>query len=224
VTTLFVTASGTGVGKTYVAAALAKALAATGRPVWVLKPVISGFAWEDAGTSDTAILLESAGTKPTRAAIEAASPWRFEAALAPDMAAEREGRTLDFAALVEFCRNAEETTDGLLLIEGVGGVMAPLDDSHTVLDWLAALDAPALVVVGSHLGAISHALTAVAAVERRGVAVAGVVVDESAESTVPLDDTCATLKRFLPGCRLAAVKRGAGPDGIYAAVKPMIGG
>jgi len=222
-TTVFVTASGTGVGKTFVAAAIAKALRAKGKPVRVLKPVISGFAWEDAGASDTAILLRAAGTEPTRAAIEAASPWRFAAPLAPDMAAEREDRAVDFAALVDFCRNAGEKTGGLLLIEGVGGVMAPLDDSHTVLDWLAALGAPALVVVGSYLGAISHALTAVAAVQGRGVAVAGVVVDESESSTVPLDDTCATLKRFLPGCRLAAVRRGARPEEIFAAIKPMIG-
>lgn len=221
--TLFVTASGTGVGKTYVAAALARALAAKGNPVTVLKPVISGFTWDDADASDTSLLLRGAGVKPTRKAIEAASPWRFEAPLAPDMAAAREGRALDFKALVEFCRSARKNAEGLLLIEGVGGVMAPLGDSRTVLDWMAALKVPALVVVGSYLGAISHALTAVAALQSRGVGIAGVAVDESEGSEAPLDDTCATLKRFLPGCRLAAVQRDARPAEVLAALTGVIG-
>ena len=220
---LFVTASGTGVGKTYVAAALAKALAAKGKPVTVLKPVISGFTWAEAAASDTALLLQAAGIRPTRKAIEAASPWRFRAPLAPDMAAAREGRALDFKALVEFCRTAQETADGLLLIEGVGGVMAPLDESRTVLDWMAALEVPVLVVAGSYLGAISYALTAVEVLQSRGVGIAGVVVDESEGSGVPLDDTCATLKRFLPGLKLAAVKRDARPAEVLSALAGVSG-
>jgi dethiobiotin synthetase len=221
--TLFVTASGTGVGKTYVAAALARALTAQGKPVAVLKPVISGFAWAGAAASDTALLLQGAGVKPTHAAIEAASPWRFEAPLAPDMAAARENRALDFKALVDFCRDAEKDAKGLLLIEGVGGVMAPLDDSHTVLDWMAEIETPVLVVVGSYLGAISHALTAVEALRSRYIGIAAVVVDESDGSTVPLDDTCSTMKRFLPGHRLAAVKRDARPADVLAAMTGVVG-
>ncbi len=220
--TLFVTASGTGVGKTYVSAALARGLTAAGKRVTVLKPVISGFAWDGAAESDTALLLAAAGREPTRDAIEAASPWRFEAPLAPDMAARREGRTLDFNALVAFCREASKADCDLLLIEGVGGVMAPLDATHTVLDWIAAVEAPALLVTGSYLGAISHGLTAVQAAVGRGIVVAGVVVDETADSTVPLADTAATLKRFLPRLPLATVKRDAGDGAVLRAVKPML--
>jgi dethiobiotin synthetase len=113
----------------------------------------------------------------------------------------------------------------VLLIEGVGGVMVPLDDRHTVLDWIAALEAPALLVVGSYLGAISHALTAEGAIRGRGLAVAGVVIDESADSPVPLDDTAQTMKRFLPHrLPLATVKRDAGTGAVLRAVKPMLGG
>jgi len=223
VRTLFVTASGTAVGKTFVAAALARALAQAGKRVAPVKPVISGFAWETAAESDTAILLASVGIEPTRDAIEAASPWRFAAPLAPDMAAKREGRGLDFAALVKFCRDAGEGDADLLLIEGVGGVMATLDDAHTVRDWIAAIEAPALLVVGSYLGAISHALTAVAALAAGGVVIAGVVVDETAGSTVPLADTAASLKRFLPRrLPLATVERDAGAGAVLRAVKPML--
>ena len=221
--TLFVTASGTTVGKTYVAAALARALVAAGKKVAVVKPVISGFAWATADASDTAILLRAIGREPTRDAIEAASPWRFEVQLAPDMAARREGRTVEFDALVAFCRDAQKGDHDLLLIEGVGGVMVPLDDRHTVLDWIAALEAPALLMVGSYLGAISHALTAAVALAARGIMIAGVVVDESEDSTVALADTAATLARFLPArLPLATVKRGAAPGAVLRALKPML--
>lgn len=222
--TLFVTASGTAVGKTYVAAALARGLVAAGKKVTVLKPVISGFAWETLDDSDTALLLRAVGAEPSREAVEAASPWRLKAALAPDMAAAREGRTLDFDALVAFCRQAQKGDGDLLLIEGVGGVMVPLDHRHTVLDWIADLNAPALLVVGSYLGAISHALTAAAALRGRDIDIAGVVVDETADSTVPLADTAATLKRFLPHrVALATVERDAGAGAVLRALKPMLG-
>lgn len=221
--TLFVTASGTATGKTYVAAALARALAQAGQKVSVLKPVITGFSWATADQSDTAILLASVGREPTRQAIEAASPWRFEAALAPDMAARHEGRSLDFAALVRFCREARQGDGDLLLIEGVGGVMAPLDERHTVRDWIAETGAPALLVCGSYLGAISHALTAAHALVDRGIIVAGVVVDEFEGSTVPLADTAASIGRFLPRLRLATIERGAGAGAALRAVKPMLG-
>ena len=71
----------------------------------------------------------------------------------------------------------------MTLIEGIGGVMAPLDARHTVLDWIAALGAPALLVVGSYLGTLSHSLTAAAALRQRGVALLGVVVSESRRAT-----------------------------------------
>jgi dethiobiotin synthetase len=72
------------------------------------------------------------------------------------------------------------------------------------------------------LGAISHALTAAAALEARGITIAGVVVDESEASTVPLADTVATLKRFLPGTKLAMVPRGADAEAVLKALGPVV--
>src|SRR6185312_4226156 len=88
------------------------------------------------------------------------SPWRFEAPLSPDMAARREGRAIDFDALVDFTRS---TASPLTLVEGVGGVMVPLDEQHTTLDWMAAVGFPVMLVTGSYLGTLSHTLTAVGA-------------------------------------------------------------
>ncbi len=221
--TLFITASGTGTGKTYVTAAIAAALTAKGLSVKVLKPVISGFTWDELEATDSAVLIRGLGREPTPDAVEACSPWRFEAPLSPDMAAKREDRAIDFNTLVRFCDDAQKGPGDLLLIEGVGGAMVPLDDTHTVLDWISELSVSALVVVGSYLGTLSHTLTATAAIRERGVAIAVVVLDESEESPVPLEETAATLERFLGGLPVAQVGRGAKPEAVLAALAEMIG-
>ena len=220
--TFFITATGTGVGKTYVTAALASALSGRGRTVRVLKPVISGFDEKAPDDSDTAVLLRSLGQPLTVDAIEACSPWRFTDPLSPDMAARREGRSIDFEALVGFCRDMQGGEEDRLLIEGIGGAMVPLDGQHTVLDWMAELGSPVLVVVGSYLGTLSHTLTTVTAMKTRRVDVAAVVVSESDESPVPLAETAETMARFLPGVEVAAVARNAGPAAVHAAIGPMI--
>lgn len=204
---MFVTGAGTDVGKTYIVTALLRALTARGLAAGALKPIISGFDESDVETSDTAELLAARGLAITPETIAAISPWRFIAPLSPDMAAAREARSIDLDALVTFCRNALDGPEDALLIEGVGGVMAPLDDRHTVLDWIARLRLPTLLVVGSYLGSLSHSLTAAAALNGRGVEIAAVVISESISSPVPLNETADTLARFLPGLDVFSAPR-----------------
>jgi dethiobiotin synthetase len=194
VRTLFVTGSGTGVGKTFVSSRLLAALPPSLR-LRCLKPVVSGYAAATAADSDPGRLLAAQAIPIAADAIAAISPWRFRAALSADMAAAREQRSIPFAELVAFCRAGPEI--GLTLIEGVGGVMAPIDARHTVLDWIAALRSRVVLVVGSYLGSLSHALTAVAAIQSRGLQPLAVVVSQSADEPVPMAETAATLRRFV---------------------------
>lgn len=194
---LFVTATGTEVGKTVVTCGLIRHLRAQGRMVAALKPVASGFDPGDPEASDTGTLLAALGRAPTPENIEAVSPWRFAAPLSPDMAARREGRAIDFSALVAFCARQVASTERLL-IEGIGGLMVPLDDSHTVLDWIIALDIPVVLVAGSYLGTLSHTLTALNVLAARDRKVAALVVSESVGADVTLEDTVETLRRFCP--------------------------
>jgi dethiobiotin synthetase len=196
-TALFVTATGTDVGKTFVTAGLARHLVTHGRNVDAIKPVVSGFAPATAATSDPGVLLAALGRPVTEEEIANISPWRFRAPLAPDAAAQREGRAVDFDALVAFCHKAMQVRRDLLLIEGVGGIMVPLDERHTVLDWMNALRLPLLLVAGSYLGTISHTLSAVDVLQRRELTIAAVVVSESIESPIPLDETVAVIARFV---------------------------
>ncbi|MDE1938305.1 MAG: dethiobiotin synthase [Alphaproteobacteria bacterium] len=205
----FVTATGTDIGKTFVASGLLRHLRAQRKVVAGIKPVISGFDIAKARASDTGELLDAMGEAVTPEAVEQISPWRFIAPLSPDMAAAREGKSIDFDALVAFCRDAA-AWPGTLLIEGVGGVMVPLDAGHTVLDWMAALGLPAVLVTGSYLGTISHTLTAARVMAQAGVKIAALVLNDSGDGAVPLDDTVASLRRFLPETPLVVLPRGAG--------------
>ena len=220
-TTIFVTSSGTGIGKTYVTLKLIAELKASGRRVRALKPVASGFDAASPGDSDTGALLRALELEPTATNLDEVSPWRFAAPLSPDMAAARERRAIPFDALVTHCRAAARRGD-VTLIEGIGGVMVPLDGEHTVLDWIAALEVPTLLVVGSYLGTLSHSLTAAAALRERGAKVAGVVVSESEQQPVPSAETAASLTRFVAPAPVVVLPRSA-PVPLLPLVAPYIG-
>ncbi|MEJ0028133.1 MAG: dethiobiotin synthase [Rhizomicrobium sp.] len=207
----FVTATGTDIGKTFVTAGLIRHLRRLGKPVAALKPLVSGYDEASAAASDPGVLLGALGEAATPEAVARLAPWRFAAPLSPDMAAAREGRGIDFAALVGFCRDAAAARTGTLFIEGVGGIMVPLDGTHTVLDWLAALGLPLIVVAGSYLGTLSHTLTALRVVAAAKLDIAALVVNESADSTVLLEETAAALARFAPDVPIVALRRGE-PD------------
>jgi dethiobiotin synthetase len=196
VTAIFITATGTDVGKTFVAASLIGQFRQMGRVVEVIKPVVSGFDPTQAASSDPAVLIKALGVPVTPQAIEQISPWRFRAPLSPDLAAQREGQTIDVDEVIAFCQSTVDQRQDVLLIEGVGGVMVPLDDQRTILDVMMALRLPVILVAGSYLGTISHTLTALDSLYRRDMNVMAVIVNETPGSTVPLNDTVAAISRF----------------------------
>lgn len=173
-----------------------------------LKPVISGFTDETLNESDTAELLRAMDRPVTPETIADISPWRFAAPISPDMAASREGRTIDFRKLIEFCNRPEDADH--TLIEGVGGAFVPLNDNHTVADWIAELSIPALLVCGSYLGTLSHTIATLAALNNRRVTVTGIIISESPDSPVPLAETRAALGRFVGSIEISCLPRLSG--------------
>ena len=210
----FVTSTGTDIGKTFVTAGLIRYLREAGQPVGALKPVVSGYDSSVVETSDPAVLLKALGRPVSADEIARIAPWRFRAPLSPDLAAAREGRSLEFDRLIDFSRKEIAATTGMLFIEGVGGIMVPLDGKRTVLDWMAALDIPILLVVGGYLGTISHTLTALDVLAQRHLKIAAIVVSESGRDTVELDDTVASIARFSGGAEVVGLPRL--PGGITA--------
>ncbi len=220
---VFITATGTDIGKTFVTAGLIRHVGASGGAIGAIKPIVSGFdpqAWQ---TSDSAVLLAALGRPVALVEVEAISPWRFKAPLSPDLASRREGRDIVFQDVVEFCRKSIAANRGMLLIEGVGGVMVPLDDRRTVLDLMSVLRIPVVLVAGSYVGTISHTLTALEIMARRNLDLAAVVVSESRESAASLEDTVATIARFADAIDLIALPRLASGNSEHPAFARLAG-
>lgn len=193
---IFITGTGTGVGKTFVAAGLIRYFRGLGHPVVALKPLVSGFDPAAPSGSDPAILLDALGREVALDELNRISPWRFRAPLSPDMAARAENKAIDLQAVVDFCRVAIAGNDGALLIEGIGGIMVPLDARHTVLDLMRLLNLPLILVAGSYLGTLSHVLSAQDVILRHALDLRAIIVSETEGAPVPLDATLATLANF----------------------------
>ena len=216
---LFVAGTGTDIGKTYVTAALLRALVGVGRAVDALKPVVSGFDEAAPTGSDPAVLLGALGRTVTPEALNRISPWRYAPPLAPNQAAELEGRRIDADEVIAFCRaEIAARSDTLTFVESAGGIMSPLDDELTMLDFAQALRAPVLLVAGSYLGTISHTLTAVEVIRGARLCLRAIVVNES-EQGPRLQDAVDEIAYRLPGIPVATLGRGG--DGV--ALLPYLG-
>jgi dethiobiotin synthetase len=208
----FVTGTGTGVGKSFITAGLVRQAKAVWRSVSAHKPVVTGFNPANANDSDTGFLLQCLDRELTEENIQRMSPWRFAAPLAPVMAARQEDRDVDFDALVIHTRGTLLAPDDLVLIEGVGGIMVPLTKRHTVLDWIEPLEIPVVLVTGSYLGTLSHTLTTLEVLKQRQIPIHAIVVNESEESTVSLDDTIEELRRWTDLPLVPVTRRRVGDD------------
>ena len=149
-----------------------------------------------AATSDPGILLNALGRPVTEQEIDRISPWRFRARCRPTSRPSAKDAPSTSDTVIKYCQTAMDQRRDILLIEGAGGIMVPLDGERTVLDVMMALQLPLILVAGSYLGTISHTLTALDALFRRGMRVVAIVVSETEGSTVPLDDTVAAIARF----------------------------
>jgi len=181
---LYVAGAHTDVGKTHVAAALIRAARARGLACDAFKPVLSGFDPGDWAESDAGRLLAALGRG--QEGLDAMSPLRFRAPLAPPLAARREGVRLALDDLLARCRGWLASSQAeLRLLEGAGGLMSPIAEDGLALDLPARLGLPSILVGGSYLGAISHLLTALEVMRARGLPVLALVVSEDASAEAP---------------------------------------
>ena len=208
-TTLFITSSGTDIGKTYVCCKLLEALAPKFE-LRCIKPIVTGFDSATQESSDTARLLRAQHLTTDQAHIDATSPWRYRAALSADMAAAKEGSHISIEDLVAFSRPPSGIE--LNLIEGIGGVMAPIDDQHTVLDWIERIETEVLLVVGSYLGSLSHTLSAVDVLSRRARRPLAIVVSQSVTEPVATPETVRSLEQHCGDIPIAIMPRDGAAD------------
>ncbi|MDB5389939.1 MAG: dethiobiotin synthase [Planctomycetaceae bacterium] len=173
---LFVTGTDTGVGKTYITAALIKTWRSWGADIGAYKPAVSGCDFDLSGRASWADVEALYAALDGTISREHICPQCFAAPLAPPVAAEQEGRRVDDALLLSGAAWWQSRAN-FLLVEGAGGLLAPLSESQSNADLAVALNFPLLIIARTGLGTLNHTLLTVEAAQRRGIKIAGIVMN-----------------------------------------------
>lgn len=183
----FVTGTDTHCGKTYTTVQLLNWY----KDALAIKPIASGYAMED--ISDAEQLAKS-----DILAISDINPWQFALPVSPHIAAHREGRSIHIKEVAEYCLNFDVPECDRLFIEGAGGVMVPLNNSETWLDFLKYTHIPVIFVVGLRLGCINHALLSYELFDKYQVPCVGWIANVIDPLMFAIEENIDTLSRLLP--------------------------
>ncbi len=171
----FITGTDTGIGKTYVACQLIRQYVAQGYRVVGMKPVAAGCELVDGKwvNEDVRLLTEASNVD---APLQLVNPYCFNPPIAPHIAAEQEGVDIQLDVIAQAYQALAELAD-IVVVEGAGGLLVPLNAQHTIADLIAYLNIPVLFVVGMRLGCINHALLTMEVMQARGLNVSAWVAN-----------------------------------------------
>lgn len=211
---IFITATGTEVGKTFVACGLAHALKKRNINVGVFKPCASG------SRSDAVLLKKAAEVNDD---IDTINPVFLKYPLAPLASARIEKRKIDKNLILKKYKKLLLQYD-FLIVEGIGGVEVPLTEKYFVKDLIRDLKLPALVVADAGLGTINHTLLTCSALRREGITCAGIVLNKFTGKTIAQRTNARTLKYTTPVPVLALIRKGRpGQEAFVALSEKIIG-
>lgn len=200
----FVAGTDTDVGKTLISAALLLNARAFGLRAVGVKPVSAGCSLVDGRlVNDDALLLQKYSS--VRLDYAAINPVALEPAMAPHIAARRAGIELRAAPLIAAVSCVAEQGRDVVLVEGAGGWLVPLNDTETMADLAAGLGYPVILVVAMRLGCINHALLTAQAIGAAGLKLAGWVANSPGPTMEAFDENLQTLEQRLPALRLGSV-------------------
>ncbi len=192
----FVTGTDTGIGKTRVAQALIAKCARNGLRVSGMKPVASGcVATPDGLRNEDALALQAASSVLVPYAL--CNPYAFEPAIAPHIAAQRAGVSIDLNHLAE-CYHKIASQCDVVVVEGVGGWLVPLGGGNTVETLARVLELDVLLVVGMRLGCLNHAALTSRAISESGLAFAGWVANCPDRDVEAASENLDALRALLP--------------------------
>jgi len=213
----FVTGTDTGVGKTFAACVLVRAMSAQGLRVMPMKPVAAG------SDEDTLALMRAAGLGKELAA--EVTPLLLREAIAPHIAAAREGRRVDLAPLQRAYERLAARAD-FMVVEGVGGFAVPLGASLDTIDLARAFGLPLVLVVGMRLGCLNHALLTQSAILHAGLPLAGWIANAIDPGMQAADENVEALRERIRAPLLGRLPNAPGCDPALLAsrldVKPLL--
>ena len=201
---LFIAGTDTGVGKTWVTAALLQGLAQRQLNVFGIKPLATGGKPHSMQlvNGDALMLMQSASVKLE---YEQVNPLIFEPAIAPHIAAQLENQPLSGADLYSRCQFALHYPADICLIEGVGGWLTPLNEHETMADFAKLTASQVILVVGMRLGCLNHALLTAAAIEQAKVPFFGWIANCIDPHMAYLEQNISTLQRRIKAPCLGVV-------------------
>jgi dethiobiotin synthetase len=198
---IFVTGTGTEVGKSVVAAVIAHSLTAEGKRVAVFKPAVTGLA--EGGEADHELLRRAAGSHQSDDEI---APYRYGPPMSPHLAAELAGEEIDPARLLAGARAAAADADSLVC-EGVGGLMVPLSPDYLVRDFAVDLCLPLVIAASPGLGTLNHTLLTIEAARNAGLDVQAVVLTPWSEEPSSIEASNRATFAALTGVKVKTLPR-----------------
>ena len=179
----FITGTDTGVGKTFVTAGLARVARDNGDTVGVMKPVETGCAEVDGVLMPgDAVAIKEASLCATP--LDTINPYRFALPLAPYLAARAAGTEID-PELIKAMYGEIAASHDFVLVEGAGGLLVPITHELVMADLVTLLNLPLLIVAASRLGAINHAALTAECAAKRGIEVAGIILNNTTAPETP---------------------------------------
>lgn len=215
----FITGTDTDVGKTLISCALLHGFAAQGKRVVGMKPIAAGCNASE--LNEDVQQLRAASN--VSASNEQINPYNFTPAIAPHLAALLAGTSIDLARIVE-SYSALAGQAEVVIVEGAGGFLVPLNEQQDGGDLARQLGLPVILVVGMRLGCLNHALLTVEAIAARGLVLAGWVANGVDRNMAMLDENIAALKLRIEAPLLGVVPYMAQPDARVAAEQIHLNG
>ncbi len=187
----FITGTDTGIGKTYAACKLIHDYVAQGHKVVGMKPVAAGCEFIDGEwvNEDVLRLTQASNVKAPH---ELINPYSFTAPIAPHIAAEKAGVEIEIEVIKQAFDQLAKMAD-IVIVEGAGGFLVPLNNRQSMADLAAALDIPLILVVGMKLGCINHALLTLEAIKARQLDLQGWIANQIEPGMVVYDENIAAI-------------------------------
>lgn len=192
-----IAAIGTEVGKTYYLTKLLHNLILNNKKVFASKPAISGWSDEYA-QNDTLQIMYELGLDFTESNINLVSPWRFETAVSPNLAAEIENKSISYDAIISYSQHILEKYKELdyVFFESAGGILSPITDHKNWIDFAQDLNLPIILVTSSYLGSVTHSLATIKAIEVSGLEIAKIVLNINHVDSIDHKWTARMIKNF----------------------------
>ena len=191
---IFITSTGTNIGKTYCTVEILKEMLHRKVLFNAYKPILSGFDIYNIKDSDSYKILKTNNKEPEIEDIKEISPWLFKKPIAPSIAAKKENKSLKYNDVLEWCLKKSDNNI-INIFEGAGGLLVPIEKIKTLLDLMKDLNSKVVLVVGNYLGSVSHTLSAIQNLQHANLQIINIIINENVNNYgIDIKDTESLLR------------------------------